>query len=97
MADFFDIDFDGEYMLFGCEFEESSGIYIVYTQEKFLDLGATTNFKTAIEEHEHTRDWIKNAEGKEVLVAFHLDEDPESREDKLLYLQGRMQPLLKNY
>lgn len=97
MAEFFDIDFDSEYMLFGDEFQEAPGIYIIYTEEKFLDLGSTINFKTAIEEHEHTRDWIKNAEGKEVLIAFHLDHDPESREDKLLYLQGKMQPLLEKY
>lgn len=94
LADFYGVTFEVEYPLFGYEFEELPGIYIIYTSKDCLEVGFTANLKMCLEEHEHTRDWVRLANELEILVAFHLDEDKESRKDKLVYLKEKMKPLL---
>lgn len=94
IVDFYGIDFEAEFLLFGDEFEELPGIYVVYTEKSCLDMGATENLKTAIEEHQNTREWLKLAGKNDIYIAFHLDKDSESREDKIAHLKKKMKPLL---
>lgn len=92
--DFFGLSFDAVFLLFGDEFGEVAGVYVVYTKETCLEVGTTFNLKRTMEEHPHTKQWVDKAAGKEILVAFHQDEDQVSQEDKVTYLQGKMPPLL---
>ncbi len=94
LVDFFGIEFEAEHPLFSSEFEDLPGIYIIYTPGKCLDIGRTERLKTTLEEHQHTKSWLDNAGKKEIYVAFHLDDNAESREDKENYLREKMNPIL---
>ena len=93
-VDFYGLSFEAEYSLFASEFEALPGVYVVYTEKSCLDIGSTDNLKESIETHKNTREWLKFAGKDEIFVAFHLDEDKESREDKEAYLRSKMNPLI---
>lgn len=94
MADFYGLSFDTDYSLFGDEFEDLPGVYVIYTETKCLDIGQTDKLKTAIEAHPNTRTWVLSSNGEEIYIAFHLDIDQESRVDKKGYLRAKMKPIL---
>lgn len=93
MGDFYGLTFETDYSLFGDEFKELPGVYVVYTERSCLEIGETDNLKLAIETHANTRSWINNSNGETIYVAFHLDSDLESRVDKKLYLTSKMRPV----
>lgn len=95
LTDFFGLEFETDFSLFGDNFENLPGVYIIYTPKICLDVGQTSDLKTAIETHPNTRDWIKLSGDEAILVAFHFDDDLESREDKLLYLKTKLKPAIK--
>lgn len=90
--EFYGIGFDSEYMLFIDEPEESPGIYIIHTDDAILDIGETDNLKNAIETHENTGTWVRQAGKADIYIAFQLDGDKSSRKDKVLYLQAQIKP-----
>lgn len=91
-VDFYGIEFEAEYFLFGDEFSDLPGVYIIYTEKAVLEIGITERLKTTIEEHSNTREWLKLANGDEIFVAFNMDNNPESRADKEVYLKAKMNP-----
>lgn len=93
LADYFGIFFEAEHLLFGYDFEELPGVYIVYTEKDCLDIGETGNLKISLETHKNTLEWIKQADDEDIFVAFHLDDNQESRKDKELYLRSKMHPV----
>ncbi len=95
ITDLFDFDFEVEYMLFVDELENSAGIYVVHTEKEILDAGETEDLKEAIESHPHTKSWIDKAQKGDIYIAFHSDPDPESRKDKLLYIQSKIIPQVR--
>lgn len=84
------IPFDIEYLLFADEMEELAGVYVVYTTKTVLDIGITRNLKFSIEEHKNTQEWLNIAGEEDIYVAFHFDENPESRKDKEIYLRSKI-------
>lgn len=95
MADFYGLSFETDYSLFGDEFADLPGVYVIYTEKVYLDIGQTDKLKTTIETHPNTRVWILNSNGEEIYVAFHLDPDLGSRVDKESYLRYKMKPIIK--
>lgn len=93
-TDYYGISFEAGYSLFGDEFEEIPVVYIIHTSKKTLEIGQTINLKKFLEETDHAKDWVKLAEGDDVLVSFDLDEDEDSRKDKVAHLKSKMKSLI---
>lgn len=91
-TNFFGYEFETDYNLFGDEFEEVAGVFVIYTPKAYLDIGTTENLKTSLETHQNTADWIRLSEGEEILVAFYLEEDPGKRVEIESHLRVKMQP-----
>lgn len=95
LADFYGLPFETDYMLFASdELEEIPAVYVVYTTTACLEIGEAPLLKTAIEEHLNTTQWIKLANKDDIYIAFHPDDDVESRIDKMEYLKSKMKPLI---
>ncbi len=92
--DFFGYDFEVDYNLFGDQFQEAPGIYIIYTAKACLDIGSTKTLKTSLETHPHTAKWITLAEGEDILVALYFEDNDRQRENITSFLRSRMHPLL---
>lgn len=95
MADFWGISFDQDYTLFIDELEDEAGIYLVYTDKVFLEVGSTRNLKDTIETHPNTHDWLQKVGKAEIFISFHKDSDEESRQDKEAYLKSKFKSISK--
>ena len=52
------------------DFNDVSGIYAIYTSQKWLDVGETDKLGQRIISHERRNCWINNAGGLPISLAF---------------------------
>lgn len=64
-------DFEGPWQL-GQEFNNVAGVYVLYTNQKWLDVGQTDALGDRLngDNHERKPDWIRNAENYPIWIAF---------------------------
>lgn len=53
-------NFDGPYSI-DASFNEVAGVYVIYTNQNWLDVGETDSLKTRISTHERKPEWVRNA------------------------------------
>lgn len=72
--------FEGPWVL-GQVFNDVSGIYVVYTNAKWLDVGETDKLGNRIngDNHERKPDWIRNADQGQINIAFLKELNLENR------------------
>lgn len=62
-------DFHGPFSL-NTSLNEVSGVYVVYTSQNWLDVGETDKLGTRIDSHERKPEWLRNANGQPIWLAF---------------------------
>lgn len=85
--------FEGPWSL-GTEFNNVSGIYIIYTQSnQILDIGQTDSLGTRLLKHERKAEWILKAGLEKIFVAFHKENNEIQRLFKERLLRLSLNPL----
>lgn len=97
LADFHGIQFAAEFDLFTDtdDFEDTPAIYVIYTEQGCIEIVSTDHLKTDVETNTNAPKWLKMADGKNIFVAFHFDDDADSRQEKVKHLKSKMHPLIK--
>ncbi len=98
LADFYSIQFAAEFdLLTDTEnFDDTPGIYIIYTSEACLEIVDTEHLRTDVETNTNTKEWLKRANDKTIFVAIHFDDDAASRQEKVRHLTEKMKPILQS-
>ncbi len=86
--------FEGPWVL-GQKFNDVPGIYAVYTNVVWLDIGETDKLGDRIngDNHERKPDWIRNSNGKQINIAFLRVEDSKKRLEIESYLRSVLNPV----
>lgn len=92
MVRILDYEFEGPYSI-GANFNNVPGIYVIYTLEKWLDVGETDKLGQRIPTHERKNDWINNANGKNISLAFLRINDQDKRLSIESYLRDKLNPV----
>ncbi len=95
-GDFYGIEFEVDFSIFDESFEDIPAVYVIYNSKTCLEVSETNKLKAEIETHPHTREWLKLSGKDSIFVAFHFDDDQESRDDKVRYLKNKLKPQIKN-
>ncbi len=62
-------DFQGPFSL-NTSLNDVAGVYVVYTSQNWLDVGETDKLGTRISNHERRPEWLRNASGQPIWLAF---------------------------
>ncbi len=68
-----------ETYLLNTKFNDVPGIYVIYTSQKWLDVGETDKIGQRITSHERKDCWIANAGNLPINVAFHYESSQSQR------------------
>ena len=63
------LTFEGPYNIDG-SFNAVAGVYVIYTSQKWLDVGETTDLGARISTHDRRPCWIRNTGGLRINLAF---------------------------
>ncbi|MBF8250292.1 MAG: hypothetical protein HW400_893 [Candidatus Levybacteria bacterium] len=87
-------NFEGPWFL-GQEFSNVPGIYVVFTNSLWLDVGETDKLGDRIngDNHERKPDWIKNTNGNQIKIAFFRESNSENRLKIESYLRLILKPV----
>jgi len=85
-------DFQGPYSL-NTSFNEVAGVYVIYTSKNWLDVGETDSLATRISSHERKPDWVRNANGLLIWLAFLAISNPQQRLQVEAELRNCLYPL----
>lgn len=73
-------------------FNDVPGIYVIYTSQKWLDVGETDKLGQRIPSHERRNCWISNAGGLPISLAFLYVESQNQRFNIEASLRGLLSP-----
>ena len=62
-------NFQGPFSL-NSSFNEVAGVYVIYTSQNWLDVGETDKLASRISSHERRPEWLGNANGLPIWLAF---------------------------
>ena len=62
-------NFQGPFSL-NISLNEVAGVYVIYTSQNWLDVGETDKLGTRIGSHERKPEWLRNANGLPIWLAF---------------------------
>lgn len=86
--------FEGPWFL-GQKFNDVPGIYLVFTNNLWLDVGETDKLGSRIngDNHERKPDWIMNANGFQINIVFLRESNSENRLKIESYLRLSLKPV----
>jgi predicted GIY-YIG superfamily endonuclease len=84
-------DFEGPYSI-NDAFNNIAGVYVIYTKQKCLDVGETSELKNRIAEHERKPCWKRNANGNPINLAFRKVQRQKERLELESYLRDVLKP-----
>jgi hypothetical protein len=62
-------NFQGPFSI-NAKFNEVTGVYVIYTNQNWIDVGETDRLATRIDSHERKPEWLRNANGLPIWLAF---------------------------
>ena len=71
--------FEQGYPLATTTFKNVAAVYIIYTNQLWLDVGETDQLGTRISEHERRACWQRNAGSVPIYVAVHQESNQQTR------------------
>jgi hypothetical protein len=88
-------NFETSFYLYGTNFNEAAGIYIIYTADTgtILDVGETNQLKSRLSNHERKLSWLLNSGPEEILVAFHHEKNQFLRLLKEKIIREKLNPI----
>lgn len=73
-------------------FNNVPGLYVIYTSQKWLDVGETDKLGQRIPSHERRNCWVSNANGLPISLAFLYVESQNQRFNIEVALRGSLNP-----
>lgn len=86
--------FEGYWPL-GTLFNNIPGVYVVFTREKWLDVGETEKLGERLNSSNHERkpEWVSNSRGLQINIAFLRISDAQQRKTIESKLRFALQPV----
>lgn len=84
--------FEQGYPLITTTFNDIAAVYVIYTNQLWLDIGETDQLETRISEHERRPCWQRNAGTLPVYVAVHPEANQQTRLLVESYLRSQLKP-----
>ncbi|TSC87298.1 MAG: hypothetical protein G01um101416_512 [Microgenomates group bacterium Gr01-1014_16] len=74
-------------------FNDVAGVYAIYTNERWLDVGETDQLGTRISGHERRSCWQRNANSQTIYVAIYREANQQIRLHIESYLRLQLNPM----